>query len=174
MRRPRSAALLAATLCTGLRAGLLAGFAYAVMPGLAGTSDRTFVEAMQGVNAAIVNPVFMVPFLGAVPLLGRAAVLARRGPDRAALPSLVAALALYGAAFAVTGGFNVPLNDALAAAGDPDRFEGGWVFWNAVRALLHTGAFACTARALMLHRTYQSHEVPDKGPRSEPTPVRGA
>ncbi|MFG2659209.1 DUF1772 domain-containing protein [Streptomyces sp. NPDC048425] len=168
MKHLQTGTLLAATLSTGLIAGLFAAFAYSVMPGLARSSDHTLVEAMQGINKAIINPVFMFPFLGSIPLLGLTVVLAWRGHGRPALPWLIAALALYLVAFAVTSGVNVPLNDQLAHAGDPDHikhletvrvhFEAKWVTWNIVRALLHTGAFACLAWALIVYGAHRLQE----------------
>ncbi len=161
MRATQTGTLLASVLASGLMAGLFAAFAYAVMPGLRGTSDHTFTATMQGINKSIVNPVFMLPFVGSVPLIALAVFLAWRGHGRPALPWLVAALVLYLVAFAVTVTVNVPLNDRLARAGDPDsigdpaavreRFEAAWVTWNIVRALLHTAAFACLAWALVLY-----------------------
>ena len=44
-------------------------WASGVMPGLAQTDDRTFVVAIQEMNRAIVNPVFLLSFLGA-PVIG--------------------------------------------------------------------------------------------------------
>jgi uncharacterized membrane protein len=68
------------------------------------------------------------------------------------------ALALNVIAFAVTAGLNVPLNDQLAAAGDPAAiadpaavradFESAWVRWNIVRGVLHTLAFVVLSGAL--------------------------
>lgn len=163
MRHLQTGTLLVATLFTGLMAGLFAAFAYAVMPGLGRTSDHTLVEAMQGINKAIINPAFLLPFVGSIPLLGLAVALAWREHSRAALPWLIAALVLYLVAFMVTGGANVPLNDKLAHAGDPAQishlakvrsdFEDSWVAWNIVRAVLHTAAFGCLAWALVLHGT---------------------
>ena len=53
---------------------------------------------------------------------------------------------------------NVPLNNALDAAGDTsdatsvrERFEAPWVRWNTVRAVLATGALGCLIEALILH-----------------------
>ncbi|MCF3143441.1 anthrone oxygenase family protein [Streptomyces platensis] len=162
MRVLQTATLLVATLGAGLMAGLFAAFAYAVMPGLARSADRTFVQAMQHINRAILNGWFLVPFLLPVPLLVLATVLAWNGHGRVALPWIVGALVLYLAGFFVTSGVNVPLNTALdkADTGDDGRveaaraaFEGPWVTWNAVRALLHTAAFGLLARALFLHGT---------------------
>ncbi|MGW9428411.1 anthrone oxygenase family protein [Streptomyces decoyicus] len=120
MRVVQTATLLVATLGVGLMAGLFAAFAYAVMPGLRRSADRTFVEAMQNINRAIVNGWFLLPFLLPIPLLVLATVLAWNGPGRVALPWILAALVLYLAGFFVTGGVNVPLNNALDRAPTDD------------------------------------------------------
>ncbi|MFD9539206.1 DUF1772 domain-containing protein [Streptomyces sp. NPDC060022] len=161
MKTLQTGTLLASVLASGLMAGLFAAFAYAVMPGLRSTSDHTLVATMQGINKSILNPVFMLPFMGSIPLIALAVFLAWRGHGRPALPWLVAALVLYLVAFAVTVAVNVPLNDQLERAGDPssignlaavrERFEAAWVTWNIVRALLHSAAFACLAWALVLY-----------------------
>ncbi|MGW1191901.1 anthrone oxygenase family protein [Streptomyces sp. NPDC002559] len=168
MKHLQTGVLIAATLSAGLMAGLFAAFAYAVMPGLAKSSDHTLVEAMRSINKAILNPAFMLPFMGAIPLLGLAVVLAWRGHGRSALPWLIAALVLYLVAFMVTSGVNVPLNDRLARAGglgDAGQlaatradFESKWVLWNVVRALLHTASFACLLWVLLVHGAHRPHE----------------
>ncbi|SFP02331.1 Uncharacterized membrane protein [Amycolatopsis arida] len=147
-----TAVLLAATVTTGLMAGLFTGFAYAVMPGLARTDDRTFVEAMRRINEAIVNGWFLPAFLGAPVLSAVAVVLRPGGAD--VLPWLVAGLALNAVGmFGVTVAANVPLNNRLAAADDPAAartwFERRWVRWNVVRAVAALGAFCCLALALV-------------------------
>jgi uncharacterized membrane protein len=157
----RRAALIAATLSTGLIAGLLYSYACSVMPGLSRADNRTFVDVMQRVNAAILNGWFLISFLGALVFTAVAAVLHFGTGGRSLLPWIVAALVLYGAAFLVTIGINVPLNNELAAAGAPDRiadlaalrerFEATWVRWNVVRAVAATAALGCLAWALMLN-----------------------
>ncbi|MFI0349925.1 DUF1772 domain-containing protein [Actinomadura sp. 9N407] len=160
MKLLQTAVLVACTISTGLMAGLFAAFAYSVMPGLSRSSDRTMVEAMQNINKAIINPTFMVLFMGSIPLVALAGVLAWRGYGRPALPWIIAALVLYLVAFLITSGVNVPLNDRLAKAGDAqhikhlaavrEQFESTWVFWNTIRALVHTTAFGCLAWALIV------------------------
>jgi uncharacterized membrane protein len=143
--------LVAAVITNGLMAGLFAAYSYAVMPGLGRAGDRTFVEAMQQTNAAILNGWFGICFGGAVVFAAVAVVLHRGRPG---LGWIVAGLVLYVAVLVVTFAVNVPLNDALAAAGNADpagvraRFEGTWVRWNVVRAVLSTGAFGCLTWAL--------------------------
>ena len=148
------AALAAMALVTGL----IYTFSVAVMPNLAGADDRTFVATMQRFND---NPVFQLTFTGALVLTVLAAVLQRRHGPGVALRWTVAALVLYGIVFAVTLGINIPLNNEIDQAGDPDRiadlahvrnqFEGPWVAANIVRTLFSTAAVAALARALLLH-----------------------
>ena len=147
-----TAALVAAVITNGLMAGLFAAYSYAVMPGLGRAGDRTFVEAMQQTNVAILNGWFGICFGGAVLSAAVAAFLHRGRPG---LVWIVAGLVLYVGVLGVTFAVNVPLNDALAAAGNIDpagarvRFEGPWVRWNVVRAVLSTGAFGCLTWALV-------------------------
>lgn len=157
----RGGALAAATLTTGLMAGLYYAYAISVMLGLSRTDDRTFVSAMQQINVAILNPWFFVSFFGALVFTALAGVLHLPGDWRAVLPWIVAALVLYVATLVITIGFNVPLNNELAAAGDADRianlaavrerFEASWVRWNIARAVASTAAFGCLTWALVLH-----------------------
>jgi uncharacterized membrane protein len=80
----RGPVLLAATLVAGLQAGTYFTWATGVMPGLAKVDDRTFVHAMQQMNIAIVNPVFLATFLGAPLLAGATIAVAERATRRAA------------------------------------------------------------------------------------------
>jgi uncharacterized membrane protein len=148
-------ALVAATMTMGLMAGVFGLYAHAIMPGLRKTDDRTFVGAFQAIDRAIVNPLFMTWFLGALALTGVAAALL--GGERSVLPWVVGAVALYLAVFVITIAVHVPLNDALKAADpamDPaavrGRFdEARWVAWNVVRAVLSTAGLGCLAWALV-------------------------
>lgn len=156
----RSLVLLAATVTTGLVAGLFYAYSVSVMPGLARVDDRAFVDTMQRINVAILNGWFALAFGGALVFAVAAVALHLTRPGRGVLPWVVAGLVLYVVTLVVTVALNVPLNDALAAAGDPDRiadlaavrekFETPWVRWNIVRTLTSTGAFGCMAWALLL------------------------
>ncbi len=157
----RGGALVAATITTGLMAGLFYAYAYSVMPGLGRTDDRTFVSTMQALNQAIVNGWFFSIFFGALVLTALAGALQLRGDGQGVLTWIAVAFVLYVVALIVTIGFNVPLNDQLAAAGEPDRiadlaavreqFEASWVRWNIVRAVTSTVAFGCLTWALVLY-----------------------
>jgi uncharacterized membrane protein len=157
----RAAALIAATINMGVMAGVFQLYAYAIMPGLGRTNDRTFVGAFQAIDTAIINPVFMGNFFGALLFTGLAAVLHIGSDERSVLPWAAAALVMYVAVVVLTIAINVPLNDAIKAAGDPDRIdvaavrgrfdEAKWNRWNLVRAVLTTIALACLAWALVLY-----------------------
>jgi len=158
----RGAALIAATMTMGLMAGVFGLYANTIMPGLGRTDDRTFVGAFQSIDRAIINPLFLANFLGALVLTGLAVVLHLGEDGRSVLPWAVTALVLYLAVFVVTVGINVPLNDGIKAAGDPDRIadlaavrerfdEARWVRWNLARALASTAAFGCLTWALVLY-----------------------
>ncbi|MFI6267299.1 DUF1772 domain-containing protein [Micromonospora zamorensis] len=161
MRVAQQASLIAATITSGLMAGLFAAFAYAVMPALRTADDQTFVGVMQRINVAIVNGWFMLSFLGALVFGVLSALLAWRGDGRPALPWIIGGLTLYLAMFVITTAVNVPLNDKLASAGDPghiadlaavrEHFESSWVTWNIVRALASTAAFGCLSWALVVY-----------------------
>jgi uncharacterized membrane protein len=153
----QAVALVAATVTVGLMAGVFFAYTVAVMPGLGRTDDRTFVGAFQQIDHAIVRPVFLLTFLGALLLTGVAAGVHIGEPER--LPWIVAAFLLYLIGFVLTMRVNVPLNDAIKAAGDPDRIgdlagvrarfdEARWRRSNLVRTVLTTLALACLAIAL--------------------------
>src|ERR671911_1165232 len=157
----RGGVLVAATLTTGLMAGLYYAYAISVMLGLSRTDDRTFVSAMQQINVAIINAWFFVIFFGALVFTALAGVLHLHADWRGVLPWIAAALVLYAASLVITIGFNVPLNNELAGAGDADhiadlaavreRFEASWVRWNIARAVASSAAFGCLIWALVLH-----------------------
>jgi uncharacterized membrane protein len=156
----RALSLLAATITMGFAAGAFAIFAHTIMPGLKKTDDHTFVAAFQSIDRAIINPGFMLTAFGGALAFTIAALVTNRGTP--ALPWIVAALVLYLVAFVITIAVNVPLNDAIKAAGNPDhipnlagvreRFhETRWAAWNLVRVATTTTAFGCLAWALVLY-----------------------
>lgn len=156
----RMAALVAATLTTGLIAGVFYAYATSVMGALHQSDDRTFVDVMQKINVVIINPWFMIGFMGTVGFSILAAALHLGKDVRTVLIWTVVALVINIIAFGITSGLNVPLNDQLAAAGDVGQigdiaavraqFEDSWVRWNVLRAILHTLAFLVLMGALFV------------------------
>lgn len=155
----RTIVLIAATMSMGFIAGAFFLYAHAIMPGLKRVDDRTFVGAFQAIDRAIVNPLFLTSsFVGAL-VFTAAAGLLHIGESGDVLAWIIAAFVLYVPAVVMTGTVNVPLNDAIKAAGEPDDIsdlttvrrdfnESRWNRWNLVRTVLSAAAFACLAAAL--------------------------
>lgn len=150
--------LVAATITTGLLAGVFYAYACSVMLALRQVDDRTFVEVMNRINVVIVNPVFMLSFLGSVAFTALAAVLHLRGDQRTVLWWILAAVALNVLSFLITSGGNIPLNNRLADAHTGDfatlraQFETSWVRLNILRALANTGALGALVWVVHLRR----------------------
>ncbi|MEV8538585.1 anthrone oxygenase family protein [Streptomyces sp. NPDC051572] len=163
----------AATVAMGLIAGVFYVFACAIMPALARSDDRVFVEVMRDINDVIQNPVFFLSFMGALVLAGVSAWQVRGKPYRG---WVWAGSVAYALAFLVTVAFNIPLNDHLASTADVgvarERFEGAWVGWNVVRAVLSTVGVGCLVRGLVLYGAFQRRVSSRRGPaRSSPSGV---
>ena len=138
-------------------AGLFFAFSVCVMKALAQLPPKEGIAAMQNINVAIQNPVFFSVFFGAAALCVYELIsaLKQRGAANANYLIIGGACYLIGA-FLVTILFNVPMNDALAAA-KPDEsgarlwanYLTNWTLWNHVRTaacLAATVAFSLALR----------------------------
>lgn len=157
----RAVVLIAATVSMGFIAGAFLLYAHAIMPGLGRADDRTFVGAFQALDRGIVNPVFMVTsFLGALVFTVAALFVFLGGDWNSVLPWVIVALVLYGVSVIMTGAINVPLNNQIKAAGNPDEIadlhqvrtefnEPRWNQFNVIRTVLSAIAFGCLTWALV-------------------------
>jgi uncharacterized membrane protein len=147
--------LFALTLFSALGCGLIAGVFFAfssfVMNALARLPAAQGIAAMQSINVVVINPLFMAAFLGtaaACVLLAVSSLLRRQEPGAAYI--LAGSLLYLAGVILVTGLFNVPRNDALAAiapasAEGPSLWTGylsGWTAWNHVRTIASLAAAA--------------------------------
>lgn len=139
-----SSAVVAAVLGSGLLAGFFFSFSNTVMGALGRIPAPAGIAAMQSVNVVVQNPLFLLAFFG-VPFLGLAlAVYALFHLGQAgSLALLVGGVLLAAGMFGVTVVFNVPMNEALAAA-DPQSQTAAalwqdylhrWTQWNHVRTV---------------------------------------
>ncbi|MEL6657443.1 MAG: DUF1772 domain-containing protein [Bacteroidota bacterium] len=122
----KSLTLYGAITLTGLSAGLFYAWAVSVIPGTLKVTDSTYLQTMQAINRAILNPAFYLSFFGSLILLGLATAFQFRMGTPFWL--LLAATALYlVGTFGVTAFGNVPLNDQLdvlnLAELSPDRLQ---------------------------------------------------
>ena len=155
--------LIAATMTTGLMAGVFANWSNTIMPGLSTVDDRTFVATFRALDEAITNPLFLGGFTGALLLIGLAAALHFRTGQRSALMWVGAALVSYLAVVIITVSVHEPLNEQLRMAGNPESSadlaaaraqldEAMWTGWNTLRAVASTIAFGCLTLALAIGR----------------------
>ncbi len=154
--------LAAATILAGLSACLLCGWRVSVIPGTSRTSSHVYVETMQSINRAILNPAFFLVFLGATVAIAVATVVSFVDDANAQAGVLAIAFVLYPTTTVVTTAVcNIPLNDQLEAFGasgatsvevDAARaaFERPWNRWHDVRTVSSASAFVlCVLAALV-------------------------
>jgi uncharacterized membrane protein len=140
---------LVAALGCGLMAGLFFAFSVAVMKALGRLPSAEGIGAMQSINVAIINPLFLVVFFGtaaACVLVMIASLLRWHDPGTIYL-LIGGALYLVGTFF-VTLVFNVPKNNALASVAPAQGaslwtdYLSKWTAWNHVRAAAALAAAA--------------------------------
>jgi uncharacterized membrane protein len=158
MERLTYALTVAAVLGSGLMAGLFFIFSNTIMAALGRLAPASGIGAMQAINVAILNPVFLLTFMGTAVLSLMLVVAAMMGWHTGAGVGWIHA----GAAFyligiiGVTMIVNVPMNNALMAV-EPASTEGAtfwadylvnWTRWNHVRTL--SGVLAALSFVLAL------------------------
>ena len=143
----------------GLMSGVYFAFSAFIMTALGRIDQAAGLSAMTAINAVIVQSSFMPLFLGTtLASVGLAALAMFRWDEPGALAMLAGSLVYVVGMFVVTMVFNVPLNDALAAAdpANPDagpiwaRYLTDWTFWNHVRTAASTMAFGLFVVAVAL------------------------
>lgn len=153
--------LVLTVVTSGLSAGLFYIFEAAITPGLAAVSDRTYIEAFQGINAIIRNLPFGIAFFGPIVLAALTLALGRR--NRRVTLLVAGGLVIYVlGVLAVTFGFHVPRNEQLATysnlattdlAAVRAWFEEPWNTMNLVRTVAACASFTLFTVALLVAPT---------------------
>jgi len=143
-----------AALGSGLIGGVFFAFSTSVMKALGQRPAAEGMAAMQGINAVILNPLFLGAFLGtALVCMGALILSVIRWSDAEIFLFAGSIVYLIGSAL-VTMALNVPLNNTLAAADPLDdkskdlwaNYLSNWTFWNHVR----TAASIASSTAFIL------------------------
>jgi uncharacterized membrane protein len=135
---------LGAVLGCAMMSGLYFVFSNTIMPALAKLEPSQGILAMQTVNRTILNPLFLLLFVGSAAVCAVLVIFAL-----GKLPASNAILLILGAVIYLAGSpiltamVNVPLNDALAAltpnaTGSADGWASylqNWTTWNHVRTV---------------------------------------
>ncbi len=137
----------------GLVAGILFAFSTSVMKALSRLPSAQGIAAMQSINIAVINPLFMGAFFGTAAASVLVVIFSLlRWNEAEAVYLISGGLVYLIGTILVTMAFNVPRNDALAAV-DPQSADGAglwanyvtsWTAWN------HLRAAAALAAAILL------------------------
>ncbi len=135
---------LFAALGCGLIAGVFFAFSAFVMKALSRLPPSEGIAAMQSINVAVINPVFLTVFLGTAAACVLTIISSLlHWHDPSAVYLLVGSVLYLAGSFLVTVAFNIPKNDALAsiAPTDPDSanlwagYLASWTAWNHIRTV---------------------------------------
>jgi uncharacterized membrane protein len=134
---------------SGLMAGLFFAFSVSVMPALRRLSPSSGLATMQAINRAILNPVFMLVFIGTTLVAAALAVSTLWTWDEGgAALRLAGGLCYLIGAFGITAAYHVPRNNAIdtldptseTSAAKWSTYLAEWVPWNHVRAAASTAS----------------------------------
>jgi uncharacterized membrane protein len=147
----------AAAIGSGVVGGIFYAFSTFVMAALGSLPSAQGAGAMKAINVTVINPVFMLAFMGTAVLclvLAGASLISWGRPG--GMLMLAASLFYLVGCFGVTMLFNVPLNNQLAAVAPAQeaafwsRYLEEWTVWNHVRTLASIlSAILFTAAMLM-------------------------
>ena len=142
---------------SGLVAGILFAFSSSVMKALSRLPSAQGIAAMQSINIAVINPLFMGAFFGTAPSSVLVVIFALlRWNEAEAVYLLSGGLAYLIGTILVTMAFNVQRKDALAAV-DPQSADGArlwasyvtsWTAWNHLRTAATLAAAVLLTLAL--------------------------
>ena len=145
-----------ALLGSALIAGVFFAFSNFIMGALGRLDAGTGMAAMQSINVVVLNPVFLGIFSGtavvSIVAAGLAAAAWGLGP---ALWFVLGALLYCLGTFFLTGIGNVPLNNQLAAASDPEsghlwqRYQHRWTRLNTIRTIAAVAAAAAFVTGIL-------------------------
>jgi uncharacterized membrane protein len=134
--------VVAGAVGAGLMAGLLFAFSNFVMKALTQMPAAHGMEAMQRINVEIVNPFFLLLFMGTAVVSLALIVGAFTSSGMPARTWLVVGAACYlVGVIGITAAFNVPLNNSIASlpataaeSSWPD-YVAAWLRWNHLRTV---------------------------------------
>jgi uncharacterized membrane protein len=136
----------------GLNAGIFFIFSNTIMKSLGEQPTAAAIATMQSINRDILNPLFLLIFMGGTLACAALAVTAKFSDEPHALWRIAGALVFVVGVFVVTMALNVPLNDKLDAV-DPNSAQGAAV-WDEIltkwTAYNHVRTVASTAGAVIL------------------------
>lgn len=151
--------LLSAIILTGLSAGLFYSWQVSVIPGTRKVMDLTYLQTMQSINRAILNPAFFIIFFGSLIMLGISTFISLKTDGMLFSLLLASSIFYFIGPFGITALGNVPLNDqldiiniselsAVKAAEFRQFYEAKWNQLHLIRTVLAVLSFMLATAAL--------------------------
>ena len=149
----KSILLITTLILTGLSSGFFFAWEVTVIPGTKRVSDDAYLETMQSINRAILNPAFFVIFFGTLISLVASSYLHFRTAIDLTFGLLLAATLVYLlGSIGITIFGNVPLNEALDVVHLQElskealhdlrmSYETPWNRWHTLRTIFSVLAF---------------------------------
>ncbi|MEL7061820.1 MAG: anthrone oxygenase family protein [Acidobacteriota bacterium] len=145
----------AAATGSGLVTGLLFAFSNFVMRALGELPNESGMIAMQRINEYIINPIFLIFFLGTPALCAGITLGGLLQPDSGVSGlSILGAVAYLIGPFGITVVRNVPLNNQLASRPPAEAdsvwplYQRQWQLWNHIRTAIGVVATGLLAAGL--------------------------
>ena len=158
----KSFILFGAVVLTGLSAGLFFAWSISVIPGIQKVVDSTYLETMQSINRAILNPAFYVIFFGSVIFLSIGSIYEFNTNKNIFWLMLASSIFYLVGTVGVTVLGNVPLNDQLEVLNLGEMasnkistfrelYETNWNRLHLIRTVFAVASFLLSALAVFTH-----------------------
>ena len=158
----KSIVLFGAVVLTGLSAGFFYAWSVSVIPGTKKVVNVTYLETMQSINQAIINPAFFIIFFGSLLFLSISSVYQFNTSNTTFWFMLMASVFYLIGTVGVTALGNVPLNNQLAALNliemSPQKllefrnfYENNWNRLHLIRTIFAVGSFVLSVLAVFTH-----------------------
>lgn len=153
--------LFGSVILSGLSAGFFYAWSVSVIPGTGKIPDLTYLETMQSINRAILNPAFFLVFFGTLILLGIASIYEFHAGKLVFGLMLGSAITYLIGTIGVTAMGNVPLNNELDVlelaqmrleqiAEFREYYEARWNRLHGIRTVFAVVSFSAAVLALFI------------------------
>ena len=157
----KSIILFGSVILTGLSAGVFYAWSVSVIPGTKKLLDLTYLETMQSINRAILNPAFFLVFFGSIICLSISSIYEFQENKWVFGLLLTSSIGYLVGTVGVTGLGNVPLNDQLEVlkiaeiSSDKIRefrrfYESNWNRLHLIRTAFAVVSFLLSVMALFI------------------------
>jgi len=158
----KSFVLLGSVILTGLSAGFFYAWSVSVIPGTQNIDHTPYLQTMQSINRAILNPAFYFVFFGSLVFLSIASIYEFDLNKLAFWLILAASICYLAGTLGVTGLGNVPLNGQLDVLNigelSPTKiaefrefYESKWNRLHRIRTVFAVISFVLTVLSLFTH-----------------------